>query len=78
MNNSVELKKEPVNLENMSVGISENGFLVTFNTDSKNKKFSILIPTDKFAQVVSLMVYSGKQFEEHYGKMVFGGGDSNE
>ena len=53
-------------------------FTTSFNTDSENEEYSILIPTDKFAQVVSLMVYSGKQFEEHYGKMVFGGGDSNE
>ena len=78
MKNASFSNKKPCELRNMSVGISKDGFLLTFNTDCDLQDYSIMISAEQFSKVISLLAYAGKQFEEHYKTDIISGGKINE
>ena len=64
----VDLKKEPVMLKSVSVGISEGKILLAFNCDDKNvPEYACVIPADKLKDLIGVLYESGKAYEEEYG-----------
>lgn len=78
MKNASSSIKKPCELKNMSVGISKDGFLLTFNAECDLQDYSIMISAEQFSKVISLLAYAGNQFEEHYKKDIISGGEINE
>lgn len=67
----IQLDETPKKLKSISVGVSENDFLLAFNIDENDKpEYACVIPADKMQDIVKLLFSSGIEFEERTNKKI--------
>lgn len=64
----INLKENPSELNNISVGMNQEGFLLGFNCDEKGTpEKAFVVPAEQLSQVIQMLFECGIKYQEETG-----------